>query len=151
MSGLGQIDWVRQGVRLMGVILIGGGATGFLTTVTTLTQVDAAVPAFITLAFCIVYLLGIVIGIELIEGNAGAIRIARTYQLAQAFWVQTSVIGYVFWCGFSLPVGTDGNLAWIFGSTWHIGFMQSVETTVVGVNLFALASAAFLHRLLGTA
>lgn len=138
--------WKR---RSIGILDIGGAGIGFLAIVSQVPNLRQPADWIICAAFAALYSWGIYCGIQLLEGRPNAIRVNRTFWLAQVPAFNSPWVSYMFACGFHLtagvqfaPLKTGANF--MLGSHFLFTLFRPEGASFLGLNLFALAVALIL-------
>lgn len=140
--------WQR---RLLGILALGGGATGISVTGQHVFQQTQ----FLHWVFCLVaiaiYAWGIWCGVIMLESRPDAAKYNQRYWLVQTPIFMSPIIGGNIWGGvhFSLtleiwPINVGFFTA--FGSGFNYSMMDTSKPFIIGVNVVALAIAAWLTR-----
>jgi tryptophan-rich sensory protein len=126
--------WVR---RLVAVIQIAGGGVGVVIVGSQLLKAPSVGTGLLMVFFLGWFAFGGVLGVALLERRRFAIRWARIFQASQIPWVMTPVFSYQFGSGLGVFVGTHG-FGYLFGSTFHFGFMEGETEPGFALNVAAL-------------
>lgn len=141
--------WAR---RVLGVLALGGGATGVTIVLQQLLQSSNPIEWLFYAVFIGMYAFGVWCGILMLEGRENALRKNAVYWLLQIPVFSTYVFGYMFIGGFHLTawyewVGSGFGMDFLIGSTVSFNVMKTPDHSFIGVNLFALAITFWLNRL----
>lgn len=131
--------WLR---RIVGVMTLGGSATGFTVTITQFVGSDF--PAFTILviaAFLLVYAYGVVAGVLVLENHQRMTAYAFPFWAIQAPVLSSSWITYSLFSGAQLNLLITGEpmvqLVWGAGASFMFVLFQGVPFAI-GVNLVAI-------------
>ena len=140
--------WITRIAAIMG---IGGGATGLISSAMSWSSMGPPSAYFLWFVFLMLYVLGILAGIRVIEGRPQAVRDFRIYLWMQVPVLQTYVLTYFFTVFASYtPIyhgGTIVELGWLLGSTWTFAIFSMPSEFGVGINFVPLAVLGVLKLL----
>lgn len=140
--------WTR---RILGVLPIVGCGTGLAVLALAWPEAthDAATAAIFA-AFALVYLLGAVAGLMLLEGHRRATTANFFYWLAQTLQFSSFPLAYLFWTPLSVIAwwhhGSGGDVAANLGSTFRLSVLNAETELALGLNLFAVLCCVLLFR-----
>lgn len=142
-------NWQR---RLLGILALGGGASGISSTVNAVVQGQVlAISAFIPIVFALAFFVwGVWCGVLMLEGTKKALYPNAVFWLAQTPLLQTPVLAYPAFCGAQLQVFVKlspfeaGISSSLLGAQFGMGIGQPGARITVGVNLFALCVSLWL-------
>jgi hypothetical protein len=141
--------WQR---RLLGILSIGGGGTGFTITLVSALGQRTLMAWVLCAVFLGLFAWGIWCGVRVLEAHPDAVRSLRRFWIAQVPVIATPWVSYTLACGFHAtvrlklaPLAFDANFA--LGSTFNGSLLQYDPPTQLGVNLFALAIVIWLGQL----
>jgi len=139
--------WVR---RVLIVLEIGGGFTGFSVMLTSLTG-DVNLPAYAVTGlglFACVFLFGIVSGLTLVDNSDIGVVLSAVYQLVQIPIVSSSWVAYRLFSGVQIAIlWSAGRAAFTFdcGARSFLAWMHG-EPLQIGINVLALGLFLYLLR-----
>jgi hypothetical protein len=140
--------WLR---RTLGLLPIVGGGAGLavLTTVITGQQSLNALGVAILLTFALLYLMGIVAGLWMLEGYRHAVALNLVFWALQVPQLISPVVTYVFWAPTNLGVWwnmttSQTGFAYQVGSTFRFDVLNLGSNVAIALNVFALACMLYL-------
>jgi hypothetical protein len=139
--------WMR---RTLGTLTLGGGAIGLVSVMVGMSQAAGANVWMVLLAFATIYAFGIWCGIAIFEERPEAAGINSIYWMLQVPASRTYWLSYFLSSGFHLTLWWPWNL-WQthfelqFGSVWNMFLFNAPETSMIGLNVFALAVVGYLR------
>lgn len=140
--------WQR---RILGILTLGGGILGLVTSVTMLLSSANPIVWGFCLFFIALYAWGVWCGIRIFEKDATARGCTLKYWIIQIPTFSSPFLGYAFVSGFHLTPSIQlapfaFNINFWFGSTFTYSLMQSNKPWLLGVNVFAVAVVIWLAR-----
>lgn len=140
--------WMR---RALGILALGGGATGVVIVLSNLLANPSFGAILVMLVFLALYAFGVWAGLLMLEDSSEALAPNMLYWLLQVPVVSTNAVGYVFFSGFHLTARAllpDGaaKVDFLIGSMFKFNAMQPQDNRYLGINLFALAVVLLLWR-----
>ena len=136
--------------RALGVVTLGGAATGFLMTVTSLSSAKNALTLSVGLVFATIFAWGVWCGMHILEGDENAENAAMWYWSIQVPSIESPMITYSLSSGLyggaklkfipSISIWVDGAI----GSSFRFWLGQAGAPWVIGMNLAAAAIVAWL-------
>ena len=140
--------WLR---RTLGLLPIVGGGAGLavLTTVITGQQSLNVLGAVILLTFALLYLIGIVAGLWMLEGHRHAVALNLVFWALQVPQLISPVVTYVFWAPTNLGVWwnvttSQTGFAYQVGSTFQFNLLNLGSNVAIALNAFALVCMLYL-------
>ena len=139
--------WTR---RILGVLPIVGCGAGLAAIALAWENAPHTASTIAVLAaFAVVYLLGAVAGIMLLEGRRRAKAANLLYWLIQTLQFSTVPLAYALWTPLSLVARwnhreSSGTLAADVGSIFRLSINNAGEGSTVGLNLFAVLCCVLL-------
>lgn len=140
--------WLR---RTLGLLPIVGGGAGLavLTTVIAGQQNLNALGAIILVMFALLYLVGIVAGLWMLEGHRHAVALNLVFWALQVPQLISPVVTYVFWAPANLGVWwnmttSHTGFAYQVGSTFQFDVLNLGSNVAIALNMFALVCMLYL-------
>lgn len=142
--------WQRRG---LGILALGGSAIGLGSCPAALaSQAPGLVGNAVILLGAALFAWGLACGVWMLEGKPEAASRNAWFWLMQGPLVQTPVFGYMGFCGARLHLLVKlspvefGFAANVLGTQFGLNFGPPGQRIVFGVNVLALALAAFINR-----
>lgn len=140
--------WLR---RTLGLLPIVGGGAGLavLTTVIAGQQSLNVLGAAILLTFALLYSVGIVAGLWMLEGHRHAVALNLVFWALQVPQLISPVVTYVFWAPANLGVWwnmttSQTGFAYQVGSTFRFDVLNLGSNVAIALNVFALVCMFYL-------
>ncbi|WP_368564176.1 hypothetical protein [Pseudoxanthomonas sp. UTMC 1351] len=140
--------WLR---RTLGLLPIVGGGAGLavLTTVIAGQQDLNALGAIILVTFALLYLVGIVAGLWMLEDHRHAVALNLVFWALQVPQLISPVMTYVFWAPANIGVWwnmttSQSGFAYQVGSTFQFDLLNIGSNVAVALNAFALVCMLYL-------
>lgn len=137
--------------RALGILAVGGGAIGLSWITTAMLQGQVAATNFLVVVLAAaMFSWGIWCGVQMIENAADAPRRNAIFWLVQVPLLQTPIIGYAAFCGAQIQIFLKtspielGFFGSILGTQFGLNLGQPGSRSLIGINIFAAAVAAFL-------
>ena len=129
--------------RILGILTLGGGFTGFVMLLAQLLSVpQPALGVVITGLFALLYAWGTWCGLRLLEGEPRAMKTSRIFWALQLPVLISPGLSYLFSAGSLLIVGMDFTeskpwMNWQLGARCQWSIISGSGPTMAGLNLFA--------------
>lgn len=143
--------WLR---RTLGLLPIVGGGAGLtvLTTVVTGQQSLNALGVVILTVFALLYLVGILAGLWMLESHRHAVALNLVFWTLQVPQLISPVVTYIFWAPANLGVWwnmstSKAGFAYQVGSTFQVSLFSLGSNVAIALNVFALVCALYLSVL----
>lgn len=140
--------WLR---RTLGLLPIVGGGAGLavLTTVISGQQSLNVLGAVILVTFALLYLVGIVAGLWMLEGHRHAVTLNLVFWALQVPQLISPVVTYVFWAPANLGVWwnmstSQTGFAYQVGSAFQFDLLNFDSNVAIALNVFALMCMLYL-------
>lgn len=140
-------QWQR---RILGILAIGGSALGITIGLQLLFSTGNPIAWLFTSIFIGLYTWGIWCGVRMLEAHDNSAHFNFVFWAVQIPLLQSPYFGYFFSSGlFSTltfkPSTVKFDFLFWLGSKFEYSLMQAEKPLVLGINVFALAVAAFLY------
>jgi hypothetical protein len=121
--------------RVFGAIVVAGGASGLITSLSEPAQFSSARTFLVWLAFVAIYAAGVLIGLMRIENRRGAQRFLTVYMWLQVPVIQTYPLTYFFGSLLSLTLMYSGDTTFRWAYAPAGGWIFSLFTVNPGFGL----------------